>query len=211
MFTKWSTKEQIAKVQIRDQETEVRDGQTSVVKWAWFRVSKDCQASEGRLSLDKSSLWGTTWTILRRDYWVNYDIHVKTHWTYTHFTIDNRLGVCSRISHCSGTAPTPKQPQRWGFISLPIFSEISIPVFVSLNLVLWNTLISQKHKAPCGMSSSSYRHDRATVRSGAGTPQVPCPVSAVVQVPNRCPWQLSGVAQKSAYWALGSGFPRVRH
>ena len=46
-------------------------------------------------------------------------------------------------------------------------------------------------------SSSSCLHDRATVRSGAGTPQVP--------------WQVSGVVQKLAYWVLGSVFPRVRH
>ena len=43
------------------------------------------------------------------------------------------------------------------------------------------------------------------VRSGAGTPQVPCPVSEVVPVPRRCP--VSEVVQKSA-WVLGSAFPQ---
>jgi len=36
-------------------------------------------------------------------------------------------------------------------------------------------------------SSFSYLHDRATVRSGAGTLQVPRQLSGVVQVPSRCP------------------------
>ena len=56
-------------------------------------------------------------------------------------------------------------------------------------------------------------HDKTAVRSGAGTPQMPCSVSGMGQVPRRCPAQCQEWARYPA-GALasvrsGTGAPQV--
>jgi len=114
---------------------------------------------------------------------------------------------CSRDTEIARRFRGPQQSQHsWGW-TLPHCSNSHVPAVYQSHPTEHLIQSHQLAGAVCHPSeiycnnlisaSSSCLHDRATVRSGAGTPQVP--------------WQVSGVVQKLAYWVLGSVFPRVRH